>query len=150
MERSESSETRGTRQTERKREGGERRNNNRAGGKWRSGALNHRCGGVSPFFSMKSIRRTTDCHWQMLHLSSPSLSFPSPIVKPMDQGVNTGLSVLDGCTEIPIIENKTKPVSTQKHIPWQAKPLHAFEKCPSKKVRQISNIIFLWLKVHLA
>lgn len=44
----------------------------------------------------------------MLPLSSLSLSFPSPIVKPMDQGVNTGLSLLDGCTEIAITENKTK------------------------------------------
>lgn len=66
----------------------------------------------------------------MLPLSSLSLSFPSPIVKPMDQGVNTGLSPPDGCTEIAITENKTKPISTQKR---STKPSNAFLLCPSKQ-----------------
>lgn len=58
------------------RERGRKGKNNRGGGKWRSEALKHHPGGVSPFFSMKSIRRTADCHWQMLPQSSLSLSFP--------------------------------------------------------------------------
>lgn len=95
MERSEANETRGTRQGEKRRRerGG---GNNRGGGKWRSEALKRRPGGVSPFSSANSIRRTTDCHGQMLPPSSPlpaSLSlFLSSTVKPMNQRVNTGLS----------------------------------------------------------
>lgn len=66
----------------------------------------------------------------MLPLSCLSLSFPSPILKPMDQGVNTALSPLDGFAEIPITENKTKPTSTQKHT---TEPSHSFVLRPSER-----------------
>lgn len=88
MERSESNETSGTRQREREREG-------KITGAVENEDQRHSSIApeeVSPFSSVNSIRRTTDCHWQMLPLSSLSLAFPSPIVKPTDQGVNTGLS----------------------------------------------------------
>lgn len=87
MERSEANETRGTRQGEKGGDGGIT-----GGGKWRSEALKRRSGGVSPSSSANSIRRTTDCHWQMLPLSSPSAAPLSSTVKPMNQRVNTGLS----------------------------------------------------------
>lgn len=68
-----------------------KRENIRGSGKWRSEALKRHPNGVSPFSSVNSIKQATDCHWQMLHLSSLSLAFPASIVKPTDQGVNTGL-----------------------------------------------------------
>lgn len=121
MERSESSETSGTRETERKKERDRERDregekNNRGGRKWRSEALKHRPDGVLLLSPMNSIRRTTDCHWQMLPLSSLSLAFPSPIVKPMDQGVNTGLSP----QKLQLQKRKQSP------YPCRSKPPHAF------------------------
>ena len=85
----------------------------------------------------------------MLPPSSLSLSFPSAIVKTMDQGVNTGLSPLDGCAEIAITESKTKPVATQK--PSLAFFIFLFFLlCPSKQLpdsekTNVGYLIFTFL-----
>ena len=67
----------------------------------------------------------------------------------MDQGVNTGLSPLDGCAEIAITESKTKPVATQK--PSLAFFIYYFFLlCPSKQLpdsekTNVGYLIFTFL-----
>ena len=139
----------GERERERGRESGER--NNRGGRKMKiRGTQASPRRSLAVFSSMNSIKRTTDCHWQMLPPSSLSLSFPSAIVKTMDQGVNTGLSPLDGCAEIAITESKTKPVATQKPSLAFFIYLFFFLLCPSKQLpdsekTNVGYLIFTFL-----